>query len=173
MDWHHPDGARCATDEAARRRFVDYMHGLIRELLTNYGKIDVLWYDVDWPLDRRGVGIGKDERDGVPAAAGYHRQQSQRAARRLSRRPSSASSAEDGRAWESCMTMNGQLGISEGRRRLENAQDHRPQSDHLRARRRQLSAEHRPQRGWLDPQGIGADSDGGRQVDGRSRRHDL
>ena len=50
MDWHHPDGAICKTDEAARRRFVDYTHGLIRELLTNYGKIDILWYDVDWPL---------------------------------------------------------------------------------------------------------------------------
>jgi hypothetical protein len=47
MDWHHPDGARdgarCATDEAARQRFVEYTHGLIRELMTNYGKIDVLW----------------------------------------------------------------------------------------------------------------------------------
>jgi len=50
MDWHHPDGARCKTDEAARKRFVAYTHGLIRELMTNYGKIDVLWYDVDWPL---------------------------------------------------------------------------------------------------------------------------
>src|SRR6202051_1211313 len=50
MDWHHPDGARCATDEAARRRFVDYIHGQIREILTNYGKIDILWYDVSWPL---------------------------------------------------------------------------------------------------------------------------
>ena len=37
MDWHHPDGARCATDEAARQRFVAYTHGLIRELMTNYG----------------------------------------------------------------------------------------------------------------------------------------
>ena len=27
MDWHHPDGAICLTDEAARRRFVDYTHG--------------------------------------------------------------------------------------------------------------------------------------------------
>src|SRR5215469_6394066 len=54
MDWHHPDGARCATDEAARRRFVDYTHGLIRELMTNYGKIDILWYDVAWPLDAEG-----------------------------------------------------------------------------------------------------------------------
>src|ERR1022692_3121895 len=50
MDWHHPDGALCKTDEAARKRFVEYTHGLIRELMTNYGKIDVLWYDVDWPL---------------------------------------------------------------------------------------------------------------------------
>lgn len=51
MDWHHPDGATCATDEEARKRFVAYSHGLIRELLTNYGKIDILWYDVDWPLN--------------------------------------------------------------------------------------------------------------------------
>ena len=50
MDWHHPDGIRCATDEPARKRFVAYTHGLIRELLTNYGKIDILWYDVDQPL---------------------------------------------------------------------------------------------------------------------------
>ena len=38
----------------ARQRFVDYIHGQIRELMTNYGKIDVLWYDVDWPLDAKG-----------------------------------------------------------------------------------------------------------------------
>jgi alpha-L-fucosidase len=54
MDWHHPDGARCATDEAARRRFVDYTHGLVRELCTNYGKLDILWYDVNWPLSPEG-----------------------------------------------------------------------------------------------------------------------
>jgi alpha-L-fucosidase len=35
MDWHHPDGARCATDEAARKRFVEYIHTHLRELLTN------------------------------------------------------------------------------------------------------------------------------------------
>src|SRR4029434_11062220 len=26
MDWHHPDGARSSENEAARRRFVDYIH---------------------------------------------------------------------------------------------------------------------------------------------------
>src|SRR5258708_21949718 len=54
MDWHHPDGARCLTDESARRRFVDYIHGQARELCTNYGKLDVLWYDVSWPLKPSG-----------------------------------------------------------------------------------------------------------------------
>lgn len=54
MDWHHPDGARCKTDEAARRRFVDYIHGQVRELCTNYGKVDILWYDVNWPLTPEG-----------------------------------------------------------------------------------------------------------------------
>jgi alpha-L-fucosidase len=50
MDWQHPDGANCAKDEAARWRFLDYTKGLVRELCTNYGKIDILWYDVSWPL---------------------------------------------------------------------------------------------------------------------------
>lgn len=50
MDWHHPDGALSATDENARRRFVDYIHGQVEELCTNYGKVDILWYDVNWPL---------------------------------------------------------------------------------------------------------------------------
>src|SRR5580693_3913066 len=54
MDWHHPDGMRSKDDPAARQRFVDYIHGQIRELLTNYGKIDVLWYDVACPLDAEG-----------------------------------------------------------------------------------------------------------------------
>ncbi len=54
MDWHHPDGARCKTDEAARRRFVDYIHGQVNELCSNYGKVDVLWYDVNWPLTPEG-----------------------------------------------------------------------------------------------------------------------
>src|SRR3954465_2942124 len=54
MDWHHPDGLTAKDDPAARRRFVDYIHGQIRELLTNYGKIDILWYDVAVPLDAEG-----------------------------------------------------------------------------------------------------------------------
>ena len=51
----------CATNEDARKRFVEYTHGLIRELMTNYGKIDVLWYDVAWPLDGSRLGIATHE----------------------------------------------------------------------------------------------------------------
>jgi len=54
MDWHHPDGMRSRFDADARRRFVDFTHGQIRELLTNYGPIAVLWYDVGVPLDPAG-----------------------------------------------------------------------------------------------------------------------
>ncbi|MFW5894070.1 MAG: alpha-L-fucosidase [Verrucomicrobiota bacterium] len=50
MDWHHPDGARCAVDEDARRRFIDFTHGCVCELMSNYGNIDILWYDVPAPL---------------------------------------------------------------------------------------------------------------------------
>jgi len=40
-DWHHPDfrnGARHAL-------YIKYLHGQIRELLTNYGRVDILWFD--------------------------------------------------------------------------------------------------------------------------------
>jgi alpha-L-fucosidase len=50
MDWHHPDGARCATDTAARRRFLDFTQGCLRELMTHYGQIDILWYDCASPF---------------------------------------------------------------------------------------------------------------------------
>lgn len=50
MDWHHPDGWRCAFDQEARKRFTDYIRALNTELLTQYGKIDILWYDVALPM---------------------------------------------------------------------------------------------------------------------------
>jgi alpha-L-fucosidase len=50
MDWHHPDGASCAYDSVARRRFLDFTQGCLRELMTNYGSIDMLWYDGAAPM---------------------------------------------------------------------------------------------------------------------------
>ena len=51
MDWHHPDGGRAAFDPEARRRFTTYIHALNRELMTQYGPIDILWYDVPRPME--------------------------------------------------------------------------------------------------------------------------
>ena len=110
MDWHHPDGARCETDEAARKRFVTYIHEHIREILSNYGKIDILWYDVPWPLEAPGwesermnemvfklqPDIIVNNRNKLPGDFSTPEQRIQ---------------AEDsGRAWESCMTMNDSWG---------------------------------------------------------------
>src|ERR1700742_811578 len=110
MDWHHPDGARCATDEAARRRFVDYTHGLIEELLTNYGKIDVLWYDVAWPLDAQGW---ESERMNEivfqlqPEIIVNNRNKLQGD---FSTPEQKIVAETNGRAWESCMTLNDSWG---------------------------------------------------------------
>ncbi len=51
MDWRHPDCRDCAADPEARRRFNEYLTALNTELLTNYGKIDILWYDCPMPLE--------------------------------------------------------------------------------------------------------------------------
>jgi alpha-L-fucosidase len=54
MDWHHPDWRRAKDDPVARQRFVEYTHGQLREVMSNYGKIDILWYDMAVPLDVQG-----------------------------------------------------------------------------------------------------------------------
>ena len=47
-DWHHPD---YFTEN--HPRYIKYLHGQVRELLTNYGRIDGFWFDLggkpeDW-----------------------------------------------------------------------------------------------------------------------------
>src|SRR5207302_11461110 len=42
MDWHDVVCACCVNDEAARKRFVEYIHTHVRYLIPHYRKIDVL-----------------------------------------------------------------------------------------------------------------------------------
>jgi alpha-L-fucosidase len=62
IDWHHPDfpidifhPLRNREDAAELnkgrdvRRYAAYMREQVRELLTNYGPIDIIWYDFSYP----------------------------------------------------------------------------------------------------------------------------
>ena len=110
MDWHHPDGARCATDEAARKRFVEYIHTHIRELMTNYGKVDVLWYDVAWPLDAKGWESERMNKMVFELQPDIIVNNRNKLAGDFSTPEQRIEAAEAGRAWESCMTMNDSWG---------------------------------------------------------------
>ncbi len=55
MDWHHPDYIPRRTWEKDRTaegadfdKYVDYMKKQLKELLSNYGPIGVLWFDGEW-----------------------------------------------------------------------------------------------------------------------------
>ncbi|MFB3881364.1 MAG: alpha-L-fucosidase [Armatimonadota bacterium] len=111
MDWHHPDGARCAKDESARRRFLDFTQGCVRELVTNYGKVDIMWYDVAWPLE-----VPK-RWESAKMNAMVTRLQPEIIINNRSRLPEDFGTPEEhispegeGRAWEACMTFNGSWG---------------------------------------------------------------
>ena len=76
IDWHHPDFPvdgfhpqrddlefRAANQHRAIRNYVPYLHGQTRELLSRFGKLDIMWFDFsyadrDWGWAK---GNGKDE----------------------------------------------------------------------------------------------------------------
>lgn len=55
MDWHHPDylprrewETDRSTEGADFKRFLQYLKNQLKELLTNYAEIGVLWFDGEW-----------------------------------------------------------------------------------------------------------------------------
>ncbi|MDQ2987126.1 MAG: alpha-L-fucosidase [Armatimonadota bacterium] len=56
MDWHHPDYLPRRPWEIEQRpmgvaemdRYVAYLHAQVRELLTKYGPIGIMWFDGEW-----------------------------------------------------------------------------------------------------------------------------
>jgi alpha-L-fucosidase len=111
MDWHHPDGARCATDDAARRRFLDFTQGCVRELCSNYGKIDIMWYDVAWPMRTpvlwESVKMNAMVRALQPDIIINNRSLLDED---FGTPEEHVTAAGPGRAWEACMTFNGSWG---------------------------------------------------------------
>ena len=130
MDWHHPDYIpRRAWDprppaQTSLEPFVGYVHAQLRDLLTRYPSIDVIWFDGEWEptwtedIGRRTerlvrtlkpslvinnrVGPGRDGMQGFTkgeAFGDYHTPEQEIPANGL-----------PGVDWESCMTMNGSWG---------------------------------------------------------------
>lgn len=61
LDWHHPDYPHYDDPNHPMRQnpaykdykynfenYLEYMHGQVRELCTNYGKIDIMWFDFSY-----------------------------------------------------------------------------------------------------------------------------
>ena len=51
IDWHNPDyrsSIKSPADAAAYDRYIQYMKNQIKELLTEFGPIKVLWFDGEW-----------------------------------------------------------------------------------------------------------------------------
>ena len=49
-DWHHPlrDDPAAGNEGRDWERYLAYMHGQVRELCTNYGKLDLMWFDFSY-----------------------------------------------------------------------------------------------------------------------------
>jgi len=76
IDWHHPEfpidifhplrdrpDAAELNQQRDMRKYATYMQGQVRELLINYGKIDVIWFDFSYPgRDYKGL-PGKGHND--------------------------------------------------------------------------------------------------------------
>ena len=84
IDWHHPDYPAFTDDDKPYRfgrsrpptpeqweRFLADMFEQIRELLTNYGTIDVLWFDGGWERTPRPM-EGEGTRSASPGTAAEH-----------------------------------------------------------------------------------------------------
>jgi len=99
VDWYHPD---YRTENHSR--YIEFLHGQIRELCTNYGRLDILWFDglggsaKDWDSEnlfrmirRLQPHIIINNRAGLPAD---HDTPEQRIGKFQTDRP-----------WETCMTI--------------------------------------------------------------------
>ncbi|MDD3161082.1 MAG: alpha-L-fucosidase [Bacteroidales bacterium] len=77
IDWHHPDftvdrvhplepSSKAAYDSLNKgrdmNRYRTYLRNQVKELMTNYGKIDILWLDFSYPGEN---GKGRDDWDAI------------------------------------------------------------------------------------------------------------
>lgn len=76
IDWYHPefpvDGLHPQREDEVFKanaqnrdikKYAEFLHGQVRELLTNYGKIDYLWFDFSYGQENWGWAKGKSVDD--------------------------------------------------------------------------------------------------------------
>jgi alpha-L-fucosidase len=136
MDWHHPDwGVRRPWNDRAgpeppnMDRYTAYMKGQLKELLTRYGPIGVLWFDGQWEKPwtaERGLDLYDyvrslqpqiivNNRVGKPADSASHVGFAERGRIGDYGTPEQeipATGFGPGVDWESCMTMNNHWGYN-------------------------------------------------------------
>jgi alpha-L-fucosidase len=133
MDWHHPDylprrpwerEVRPATG-ADLNRYIDFMKEQLRELLTNYGPIGVLWFDGGWEHSAQ-------ELRSAEVNAFIRSLQPQILINDRNHLPEDFSTPEQtipadalpgGRLWETCMTINDTWGYAKNDTNWKSAED--------------------------------------------------
>lgn len=133
MDWHNPDyEPRRAWNDTAKGtpnmdRYTDFLKGELKELLTNYGPLGILWFDGEWEntwTTERGIEIYNFVRGLQPQIIVNNRVGRARAG--MSGMDKGAGVGDYGTPeqqipstgfgtgvyWESCMTMNDHWGYN-------------------------------------------------------------
>ena len=74
IDWHHEhfviDDMHAVRDHPDRAkmnagrdqsRYAEYLHAQVRELLTEFGRVDIMWFDFSYPSREGFIGKGRDD----------------------------------------------------------------------------------------------------------------
>jgi len=106
-DWYNPDwAAGWKGDTEARARFMDYTFTLVHELMTQYGRIDILWYDLPQcysAAEWHAVDLNAMVRQLQPQIIINNRAMT---TEDFGTPEQHVAAAAPGRMWESCMTLN-------------------------------------------------------------------
>ena len=117
LDWRFPGYAEPEKYGDSAEAMVEQAHQQVRELMSNYGKIDLLWYDGDWIYH---------EKNREANAVFWNSRKLNAMVRRLQPHilinnrsgldedfdtpEQHVAASKPGRAWESCMTMGDECG---------------------------------------------------------------
>ncbi len=113
LDWRYKaywDGPE--KNPTAWKDFVEYVHCQVRELCTNYGKIDIIWYDGGWPHSAdawRSKELNAMVRQLQPDIIINNRSQ---LPEDFDTPEQHLTPPDPARPWESCMTMNEHWGYT-------------------------------------------------------------